>query len=396
MVTLVSFELRLSSLPGRSTISSVSDSDIFFKRELFDLRAIHIVPGVEEFIRCLLSKYHHKPRPLLRSPPTNNMLWLRFSSTKSKRRLFDVFVVRIPHICSVFWSDFNLSSSNAATPYCNSITSYGSIPQFFCAGTSYPRSHSFVPIAAYYSSFSATSSIILPGTSPAKPTATAITYDDSNSRPKKKTGLSKAEKAGIGSAVGLVTFAIISFLGFCFRRRRNRAHVSPTAAGGPKPVMAQTKKTPQNSQSAAQPVQQQYQPQPQGYQGAAPPFQQQYQPQPQGYQGAAPPVQQQYQPQPQGYQGAAPPVQQQYQPQPQPQPQPLGYQNATQQSQPPLDNTKLSNSAGNPPCYPDPIYTSGNQHISVGPIPAKEPTSVDAEITSNDSSSAEVPPSPTL
>lgn len=96
----------------------------------------------------------------------------------------------------VVWFSLSFSSSSA-NPYCNSLITYGLIPQFFCAATSYPRIHSFVPIAAYYSSLSATSSIILPNTSPAKTTATAITPDDSDSRHKAKSRLPSPQKLGL-------------------------------------------------------------------------------------------------------------------------------------------------------------------------------------------------------
>lgn len=245
-------------------------------------------------------------------------------------------MVRIPQTCSVLLSDFRLSSSvNPYTPYCLTITSLGFSSQFSCGTTNFPRTHSFVPLAAYSSS-----SISFPSISLDKSTIPAsrrpLPTRDPISEPtgKKKFKLPHSAKAGIGSGAGLVTLAVIALIAFCLRKKRKGAHVSPTY-GGAGPVMAQTNNTPQGYQSAAQPVQQQYQPQPQAYRGAAQPNQQQYQPQPQGYQNAAQPIQQ-------------------YQPQ--------------------LNNTSLPDSADVPP-YPAPVYTSGSQHISAAPIPPNEPTS---------------------
>lgn len=256
-----------------------------------------------------------------------------------KGRYFDSAMVRIPHTCSVLLSDSRLSSStNPVFPYCFTVTSSGLTPQYGSSTAGFPRIHSFVPLAAFYSSasspsLSATSATILPNTSPAKTSSTTTSYSPTPA-PTRKPSLSTAAKAGIGSGVGLVALAVVALLAFCFWRRRNRADVSATD-GGAAPAMAQTNNTAKDYQSAPQPVQQQP-----------------YLPQPQGYQGAALPVQQQYQPQPHGY------------------------QNATQQ----LANTKFPDSADIPPYSPPaPIYTSGIQNISAAP---NEPTS-DTKIASS-------------
>ena len=237
----------------------------------------------------------------------------------------------------------SLSSSDPDQPFCLTITSSGLGKIFGCDTTSFPRTHSFVPVAAYYLSHSTAPSI----TSTSATTKPYYTPNsNSNSTGKKKSKLPSSAKAGIGTGVGLITLAVIAAIAFCLRQKRKRAHVSPTD-GGAGPVMAQTNNKHQGYQNAAQPVQQQYQPQPQGYQGAAQPVQQ-------------------------GYQNAAQPVQQ-YQPQ--------------------VDNTKFPDSADIPP-YPAPVYTSGSQQISAAPVPPNVPRS-DTKIA-NQYPSSTVTPAPPL
>ena len=152
----------------------------------------------------------------------------------------------------------SLSSSDPSQPFCLTITSSGLGQIFGCDTTSFPRTHSFVPVAAYYSSHSTAPSI-------SSTSATTIPYykpnSNSNSTGKKKSKLPSSAKAGIGTGVGLITLAVIAAIAFCLRQKRKQAHVSPTD-GGAGPVMAQTNNMPQGYQNAAQPVQQQYQPQP--------------------------------------------------------------------------------------------------------------------------------------
>lgn len=253
-------------------------------------------------------------------------------------------MVRNSNSYSVLLSDLRISSSSSRNyPYCYKLTSFGLSPQYGCAATSFPRTHSLLPIAAYYSSLSTTPQTTFPYSYPPQTPTTTTTHSrtptpiiDNDSG---KFKLPKSAKAGIGSAVGLVALAVIAVLCFFFRRRRNRAHASPTD-GGVEPAMVQINDTPKNDQSAAQILQQQYQAQPQGYQGAALPVQQQYQPQPQGY------------------------------------------QNATQHYQPQFDNTTFSDSGDSPPYYPAPVYSSGSQQTSAHPIPPSEPTG-DPKIASN-------------
>ena len=150
----------------------------------------------------------------------------------------------------------SLSSSDPSQPFCLTITSSGLGQIFGCDTTSFPRTHSFVPVAAYYSSHSTAPSI-------SSTSATTIPYykpnSNSNSTGKKKSKLPSSAKAGIGTGVGLITLAVIAAIAFCLRQKRKQAHVSPTD-GGAGPVMAQTNNKLQGYQNAAQPVPQ-YQPQ---------------------------------------------------------------------------------------------------------------------------------------
>lgn len=155
-------------------------------------------------------------------------------------------MVRIPHTCSVFLSNFRLlSSKNSNILYCLTITSSGLTLQFGCSITSYSCFHSFVPIAAYYSLAYSNTSLAKSSTAtiqytlsttplitPYTPTPTPI-----------KSKLPTSAKAGIGSGVGVVSLAVITFLAFCFcRRRGSRAQVSHKIDGGAEPVMPQTNK----------------------------------------------------------------------------------------------------------------------------------------------------------
>lgn len=236
------------------------------------------------------------------------------------------------------------SSANPHSPYCITITSSGLGRQFGCRSTIFPRIHSFVPVAAYYSSLNATRSKILPSTSSARafntttpefrtpvPTGGYKSYPTGE----KISNLPPCANAGIGSNAGLVMIAGIALIAIWLREKRRRAHVSPIDGGAGslmEPTINMTK----------------------------------------GYPWATQTVEQRYQPQPQGYKGTFQPVQQ-YHPQ--------------------LDNTKFVDSADIPPYFPAPDYSSGSQHILVVPIPSDKPKS-DTTIVNNYPSSTVTPAPP--
>lgn len=162
-------------------------------------------------------------------------------------------MVRIPQTSSVSLINFGLSfSANPYKPYCQTFTASGLI-DFACDNTRFPGTHSFMPVSAYYKSYSNNPPVI--SSSPtSRPSNSDALY-----RPVKSSKLSTAGRAGIGIGVGLAILIAAAAIAFCLWQKRKRERAS-SPAGGAGPTMAQTNNIPQGYQSAAQPIQQ-YQPQ---------------------------------------------------------------------------------------------------------------------------------------
>ena len=161
-------------------------------------------------------------------------------------------MVRISQTWSAPLSNFGLSfSDDTYLPYCLTFISSGLSPAFSCDSTSSPRTHSFVPLAAYYPSLSPTPSTTLPD-------ASSIPTTESSHDKAKPSKLSTSKRVGIGIGTGLGPPGVIFVIVLYLRRKQKRTRASPTA-GDAERVIAQTKNTPPGHQSAVQPVQQ-YQP----------------------------------------------------------------------------------------------------------------------------------------
>lgn len=163
-------------------------------------------------------------------------------------------MVRIPQTSSVSLINFGLSfSANSYVPYCQTFTASGMI-SFGCDNTRFPGTHSFMPVSAYYASYSKNPPVI--SSSPtSRPSNSDALYS-----PVKSSKLSTPARAGIGVGVGLAILIAAAAIAFCLWQKRKRERAS-SPAGGAGPTMAQTNNIPQGYQSATQPVQQ-YHPQP--------------------------------------------------------------------------------------------------------------------------------------
>lgn len=132
-------------------------------------------------------------------------------------------------------------------PYFITLTS-GSSRTFACASTTSPRTHSYVPVAAYYASL-VRSPLMTPLNTPT-PSAISTPITGYYSNPLEKSSkLSTPAVAGIGIGAGLATSGAIAAIAICFWRKRKRGRASPTAGGaGPHP--SPTNNTSQGYQSA--------------------------------------------------------------------------------------------------------------------------------------------------
>ena len=150
-----------------------------------------------------------------------------------------------PNLRRYHANGWRITGYDWSTGFQRDSQSSGSIAQFDCSTTNFPRLRSFMPVGTYYSSFSTTSAIVLSTTAPAKKSAIIlgssilVPTSDYNSYPteEKISRLPSSAKARIGGGTGLVALAIIAVIAISLRQRRKRAHAFPTD-GGTEPAIA--------------------------------------------------------------------------------------------------------------------------------------------------------------
>ncbi len=76
-----------------------------------------------------------------------------------------------PNLRRYHANGWRITGYDWSTGFQRDSQSSGLIAQFCCSTTNFPRIRSFMPVAAYYSSFSTTSAIVLSTTAPAKKSA---------------------------------------------------------------------------------------------------------------------------------------------------------------------------------------------------------------------------------